>query len=600
MRAVAVAAVLALAWTLAVGVVLGPTGGRAVAATEVVETKVKLPKRATGTFKFEKASGNSRCAEAFEVESQFGKIDDGPIPVFVENGKLVKPRSSYINGYRVLTYRASQLYVPIDVAGDQPPGADDGPPPVFFKQQANNYHELTILGIGPDGDEGIAGYGIGVMPQLKALRRLLEGVGDAEAQAALRAVQAGKVPRSLEKGLKFKKGACWYHVQIWWSKKTQTAFDRLTASLEAELEGVGGQIVLDPDPRLGPGATVGVVDQESGLWYLVDPILADLSGDDEVPAGDLSGSGRSVLTTNTRDGKFCFGLELDNLQGIVSAAHVHAGAAGTNGPVVLDLDWPNNGKSGCVEADAALIDAILADLDAYYVNVHTDTFPDGAIRGQLRGGPRPPFFFGDPGDDPFLGDWDGDGIDTPGLYRPSDGKVYLRNSNTPGIADIEFFFGDPEDVPLIGDWDGDGDDTVSLYRPSAGQVFIHNTLGSGDLGLGTAEIEFLFGDPGDDPFGADFDGDGRDTVGLRRGDVFWWRNSLDAGPFDNDGLTFGEIDDEPMFGDWDGDGLETPGVYRPSTSTIFLRNLREPGIADMEIFADGFESGDTSAWSTGR
>lgn len=33
-------------------------------------------------------------------------------------------------------------------------------------------------------------------------------------------------------------------------------------------------------------------------------------------------------------------------------------------------------------------------------------------------------------------------------YRPSDGKVYLRNSNTPGIADIEFFFGDPDDVPL--------------------------------------------------------------------------------------------------------------------------------------------------------
>ncbi len=37
--------------------------------------------------------------------------------------------------------------------------------------------------------------------------------------------------------------------------------------------------------------------------------------------------------------------------------------------------------------------------------------------------------------------------DSLGSYRPSDGKVYLRNSNTPGIADAEFFFADADDVP---------------------------------------------------------------------------------------------------------------------------------------------------------
>ena len=40
------------------------------------------------------------------------------------------------------------------------------------------------------------------------------------------------------------------------------------------------------------------------------------------------------------------------------------------------------------------------------------------------------FFFGNPGDYPFMGDWDGDGIETPGLYRQSDGFVYLSNKNT--------------------------------------------------------------------------------------------------------------------------------------------------------------------------
>ncbi|HHC07443.1 MAG TPA: hypothetical protein ENK55_01820, partial [Actinobacteria bacterium] len=44
------------------------------------------------------------------------------------------------------------------------------------------------------------------------------------------------------------------------------------------------------------------------------------------------------------------------------------------------------------------------------------------------------FYFGNPGDYPFMGDWDCDGVDTPGLYRRSDGYVYLRNSNTQGVA----------------------------------------------------------------------------------------------------------------------------------------------------------------------
>ncbi len=359
-------------------------------------------------------------------------------------------------------------------------------------------------------------------------------------------------------------------------------------------------VVLPPPAPLPKPSTVGVIDQDQGLWYLVDPVLADLSGDNEVPSGsgDPDGKGRAQVTFNDLVDKICFNLVVEDLQSKVSAAHIHEGAKGVNGPVVVDLDFPNNGTSGCVDGiDQALIDAILADLDDYYVNVHTQNHPAGAVRGQLGGGPLPPFFFGNPGDDPFLGDWDGDGVDTPGMYRPSDGKVYLRNSNSPGIADIEFFFGDPGDVPLIGDWDGDGDDTVSVYRPSQGKFFIHNQLGSGNRGLGKAEIEFIFGDPFDDPFFGDFDGDGKDSVGVRRGNTFYWRNKLSSGPADNTGLRFGDPFDDPLFGDWDGDGLETPGLYRPSSGTLFLRNLREPGIADMEIFADGFESGDTSAWS---
>jgi len=92
------------------------------------------------------------------------------------------------------------------------------------------------------------------------------------------------------------------------------------------------------------------------------------------------------------------------------------------------------------------------------------------------------FFFGNPGDTPFVGDFDGDGIDTVGLYRRSTGFVYFRNANSTGIADLSFFYGDPGDQILAGDWDGDGDDTVAVYRPSTGRVYVNleNTNGAAD------------------------------------------------------------------------------------------------------------------------
>ncbi|MEX1125382.1 MAG: SpoIID/LytB domain-containing protein, partial [Acidimicrobiia bacterium] len=108
-------------------------------------------------------------------------------------------------------------------------------------------------------------------------------------------------------------------------------------------------------------------------------------------------------------------------------------------------------------------------------------------------------YFGNPGDYGFMGDWNCDGIDTPGLYRRSDGYVYLRNSNSQGVADIAFFFGNPGDLPLAGDFDNNGCDTVSIYRPGEGRFYIINHLGSGDAGLGAADYSYYFGNPGDAP-----------------------------------------------------------------------------------------------------
>jgi hypothetical protein len=59
--------------------------------------------------------------------------------------------------------------------------------------------------------------------------------------------------------------------------------------------------------------------------------------------------------------------------------------------------------------------------------------------------------FGSPCDTHLLGDWNCTGIDTPGLFRRSDGFVYLRNSNTQGTADTIFFVGNLGDVAVAGD-----------------------------------------------------------------------------------------------------------------------------------------------------
>ena len=50
----------------------------------------------------------------------------------------------------------------------------------------------------------------------------------------------------------------------------------------------------------------------------------------------------------------------------------------------------------------------------------------------------------------MVGDWNGDGIDTPGVVRGT--TWYLRNSNTTGVADVTFTYGNPDDLPLAGRW----------------------------------------------------------------------------------------------------------------------------------------------------
>jgi len=195
------------------------------------------------------------------------------------------------------------------------------------------------------------------------------------------------------------------------------------------------------------------------------------------------------------------------------------------------------------------------------------------------------FFYGNPGDHPFVGDWDCDGTDTPGLYRQSDGFAYLRNSNSQGNADIRFFFGNPGDIPMSGDFDGDGCDTVSIYRPAEARIYVINALGSNDGGLGAADFDYIFGNPGDKPFTGDFDGDGVDTLGLHRESTgfVYFRQSNTQGTADAE-FFFGDPGDRLVSGDWGIiDGVDSPAIFRPASSTFYFRHTNTQGNADSQI-----------------
>ncbi len=206
----------------------------------------------------------------------------------------------------------------------------------------------------------------------------------------------------------------------------------------------------------------------------------------------------------------------------------------------------------------------------------------GRWRLRQASGATTAFYFGNPGDVPFTGDWDCDGIDTPGLYRISDGFAYLRNTNTAGVADVSFFFGDPGDVPIAGDFDGDGCDTLGIYRSSTQEFHIINRLGTDGGGLGRAEYSFVFGDPGDQPFVGDFDGDGIDEVGLHRASTgfVYYRDTLTTGVADH-AFFFGDPGDRFVAGDWGPtDGVDTPGIFRPRDAAFYLRYANTEGNAD--------------------
>ncbi|MFQ5857067.1 MAG: CHRD domain-containing protein, partial [Anaerolineae bacterium] len=172
-----------------------------------------------------------------------------------------------------------------------------------------------------------------------------------------------------------------------------------------------GTGAFDPDNPIGGTLTLteaDVADLRAGNYYLqlhttehpggdirgqilpfalASTYEARLNGGNEVPAVTADAAGLATFALDDSLTHLSYVVAVADIEG-VTAAHIHRGPAGQNGPVahtlfngagLFDATHPAAGNISMSAAD-------LADLlgGFYYVNVHTTQHPAGEIRGQIR------------------------------------------------------------------------------------------------------------------------------------------------------------------------------------------------------------------------
>ncbi len=166
----------------------------------------------------------------------------------------------------------------------------------------------------------------------------------------------------------------------------------VTATATDEPSPTATEADTESEPELPTdGPTTDPAEPETGseIGAEADMVLtAELTGSTQVPGpGDPAGSGsfRSTIVLNEAAGELCYELEVADLGSEVTAAHIHRGAEGEAGEVHVALTPPLGGPvEECVTVNATELVPLMDDPDQFYVNVHSQGHPDGAVRGQLE------------------------------------------------------------------------------------------------------------------------------------------------------------------------------------------------------------------------
>lgn len=110
------------------------------------------------------------------------------------------------------------------------------------------------------------------------------------------------------------------------------------------------------------------------------PFVVPMDGAQEAPGpGDPDGTGTALLTIDSDALTIDWHITVDDIDLPLTGAHIHEAPAGMPGPIVVDFSAQLTG-AGLYDPDLA---DVLADPSGFYVNVHNEPFPDGAVRGQI-------------------------------------------------------------------------------------------------------------------------------------------------------------------------------------------------------------------------
>jgi CHRD domain len=118
-------------------------------------------------------------------------------------------------------------------------------------------------------------------------------------------------------------------------------------------------------------------------------LSANLKGAKEVPGpGDPNGKGEIFVAVKKQKRKVCFELRFRKIED-PEEGHIHKGGRNDAGPVKVLLFEDRAGLPGrrfedCVKGKRKTLRKIARNPGRYYVNIHNDDYPDGAIRGQLK------------------------------------------------------------------------------------------------------------------------------------------------------------------------------------------------------------------------
>jgi sugar lactone lactonase YvrE len=183
------------------------------------------------------------------------------------------------------------------------------------------------------------------------------------------------------------------------------------------------------------------------------------------------------------------------------------------------------------------------------------------------------YSWGLPGDLPISGDFDGDRLTDPTVYRPSTGQWFILYSSqgyNPAIYGL-YQWGLAGDVPIASDFDGDGRLDLTVFRPSTSEWFIrYSSQGYNESTFGS----YQWGLYGDVPLSGDFDGDGKTELTVYRPSTAQWFIRYSSQGFNPSGAAafqWGFIGDVPLITDFDGDGKAELTVHRPTTNQWFIR-----------------------------